>query len=664
LILHILALLLSIPENTFAQDGDAVEITPPVKQALSETEAVPDVVPESTGLGSSPDLTSGNALPGPGRKGANAAEGGGTRNPVDSSQSSDQASNNRARSGSGTTSSSASVIGQPQANLAGNAAERDRSGPATRSRAVNSADARSDAASDGRDPGLPADLESDRSLFVDPIDQLPSFAQEQPGSISSGPEGLLMRSPPVDGFSTLLGPSELPQGSVSDSINQRIGVPGYELKTNFGRLLVPNGTITGSTRTKQFKIEGGLVVYYDQVRITADSGLIDEQAEIAVLSGNVSISDPKYTLVTDELRIRFGEKQFQATGFVQFKKLADSSKSEPRLDLPKKDRLREYFSGQQFELYCMNLHYNWDNKQLVAIDAVRLVHPSFAGTMDRLDYDDRSKTYAINGSVVLELDKYDWIFSNRLANEADEAKARALTTQPTSITCDRLLYSDESGLAQFFSQPGSKVVFDQTERKIEAAYIEVNDKSKDFHVEGSVGQPLLYNQTDGEWLFAAGIINRQETSSELADTLAQPLDASAQRMTYNFDRRRLELSGDVLLRSATRKLQAQSIIQDETSKFFLMQGNVLIEPDDKSKIYAAQVYLDTENDVVSFVGLVQGNFFNEDLAAPASAADESGSPGVDYSGLFGTGPGGLPQSSGGNQLLPGGSPGANAAEGR
>ena len=65
--------------------------------------------------------------------------------------------------------------------------------------------------------------------------------------------------------------------------------------------------------------------------------------------------------------------------------------------------------------------------------------------------------------------------------------------------------------------------------------------------------------------------------------------------------------------------------RDETSDYFLLQGNVQLQPDEESTIYAAQVFFDTERDVVTFVGLVEGRIKSDQL--PTSEDTEEGEGG-------------------------------------
>jgi lipopolysaccharide export system protein LptA len=554
---------------------------------------------------------------------------------------------------SGTASAPGPHPPTPAPQGAGNTADSNHAGPG-RSGPGNVAEG-------GVEKPGPGGVTSDHSLFSEQdLDQLlPGFAKTPPSSSEpTNPQELLEHPGAGQPYESPLGPTTLPPGSVQQRIDQANSNPGKELETNFGRIVVPTGSIVGSTKTKQFHIEGGLTIFYSNVTISGDTADIDEKQEIAVLSGNVNVIDPRYTMTCDEIRIRFEDKEFQATGVVQFKKLADPNKSQPNLSLPKKQRLREYLAGQQFELYCMNLYYNWDTKLLHAVDSVRLVHPSFSGTMDRVDYDDKTKQYLIDGNVKLEVDKYDWVFENQLVDPQDVNRTRAVTDKPTTIACDRLVYSEDSGLAQFYSKPGGQVVFDQTDRTVKGAYMEVNDQTKDFHVEGTVSAPMTFSQTSGQWLFAGGLINRDEASPELQETLAKPLSATAQTLTYNFDRRRLEMSGGVKLMSEKKSLQADQIVQDDAAKYFLLRGNVMIQPDDSSQITAAQVFLDTANDVVTFVGLVQGKLQNADLGQEAAAAPAPGEAGQP------TGQPGSGQQALNNGLFAQGAPGLNGEPGR
>ncbi len=474
------------------------------------------------------------------------------------------------------------------------------------------------------------------------VPELPGFVKEQPGFIpDKSPEDLFGIEPgapatgPVaqaDPFATMLGPSRLPEQTVEELIKQYQQNPADNLKENFARVIVPTGTIQGSTETKQFHIEGGLIVFYNDVTITGDVADIDEKNELAVITGNVKILDPKYTMETDELRVFFSEKRFQADGFVQFKKNADPNQSQPDMSLGNKDRLREYLAGQQFELYCSRLFYNWDTKELSALESVRLVHPSFNGTMERIDYNDETKAYEMNGTILITVDKYDWIFNTKVVAANDEKKVQAITDQPTKITCDQLSYNEETGIAQFYALGANEVVFDQTARKLVASYIEVNDNTKDFYAEGDGERPVRYDQQNGQWLFKAELLKSDEVSSDLSKALEGPLTAQMQTMAYNYDRKRVELLGGVNIVSGPRSMDAEELIQDETAKYFLLRGNVHVKPDSQSEVIAAQIYLDTANDVMTFVGLVQGEMFSNDLAT-----EEASSAGTSFQaapGLF------------------------------
>ncbi|GEM_PF-2240684 len=456
---------------------------------------------------------------------------------------------------------------------------------------------------------------------------LGGFGDEEPGFIPDlEPSDLLMEpAAEAPGFFSLLGSSRLPRGEVEGIISLHEQLPDDELPENFARIVVPpSGTIQGSTETKQFHIEGGLTLYYSDVTIHGDSADIDEKNEVAVISGDVTILDPEYTLKTDELRIYFEDKRFQALGFVQFKKAADPQASEPDLSLPKKDRLREYFAGQHFELYCKNLYYDWESKELTALESVRIKHPAFNGSLDRLDYNDETKEYEMSGGVVLDVTEYGWIFDNELVEPDDVPKVEALTDGNTKITCERVVYSEDAGIAEFYAPAGGEVAFVQPTRSVRANYIEVNDETKDFFAE-SAGTPVRYQQSEGEWLFAGGLIERDSVDEDLGDALGGEMEVEALTLAYNFDRKRLELRGQVRIVAGEKLLTAEEVIQDDTAKYFLMRGNVFIKPDNNSEVMAAQVYMDTENDVLTLIGLVDGELRSEDL--PATEEGEDAAPG-------------------------------------
>lgn len=508
--------------------------------------------------------------------------------------------------------------------------------------AVNAAEAKPAGKADSEPdegPPLPSPEHSE--------DLLPSVAEEQPGFIPDvSPKDLTTQPPPAGDIAIFESPLRnplLPTQSAEELISRYDGNPGFDLDDNFARVVVPRGSIRGSTETKQFQITGGLKVFYNDVIMSGDSADIDEKQETAVIRGNVSIVDPQYTLKTDQLVVYFGDKRFEATGFVQFNKNPKPGQDQPNFSLGKKDRLREYFAGQRFELYCSKLFYDWESKEMLAVQGVRIVHPSFNGTLEQLGYNDKTKVYEMSGQVQLEATDYEWIFSNKLGDDKDEKKIRAITKQPTTITCDRLKYSEETGVAEFYANSGGTVKFDQTQRIITGAYIEVNDKTKDFYAEGNEGAQARYEQTDGTWLYEAELISRDQTSDDLSKALEGQVTADAGSITFNYDRKRLEMRDGIKISAATKTITANELVQDDTAKYFLLNGNVTVKPDEDSEIYAAQIYVDTANDVFTFVGLVQGKFNSDDVKglvpeanAPGSGpGGVSGSPtGAPAAGLF------------------------------
>lgn len=457
---------------------------------------------------------------------------------------------------------------------------------------------------------------------------LPSFAEGQPGFIpDTSPSDLFdEKRREIYIFTSPLGQSKLPKESTSDIISSSKGQLAGKLPENYARVVVPTGTIEGSTETKQFHIEGGLIIYYKDVSISGQVADIDEKNEVARLSGDVNIVDPKYHLKTDELNIYFNDKKFHATGFISFSKVADKKRA-PDLSLPKKDRLRKYFAAQEFELYCQDLYYDWDTLEMTAVGSVRLVHPSFNGTMDRVDYNDETKHYTIEGNVLLEVSDYNWIFSNKLVDTGDEQKVRAITDGPTKIHCARLVYSEDTGVAEFYALPGEKVSFEQPKRTIKAAYMEVNDNTKDYYAEGDDTSQVEFHQTNGDWLIKGGLITKEGVAPELDEMLSGEVTAKANTLAYNFDRKRIELKGGVDVTGSNKTLTAQNLVQDQTSDYFLLQGNVTIRPDKDSTIYAAQVFVDTKSDVVTFVGLVEGRIKSDEIPTTEETAEGEGGAG-------------------------------------
>jgi hypothetical protein len=163
----------------------------------------------------------------------------------------------------------------------------------------------------GPDPGPPQPSpEHSADLF------LPSIAQDQSGFIPDvAPQDLITQPPPLaapERYLSPLGTGLLPTQSAEQLIARFDQNPGLDLDANFARIVVPRGNIRGSTETKQFQIDGGLKVFYDDVTITGDRADIDEKGETAIIRGNVSIVDPQYTLKTDELRVYFGDKRTES----------------------------------------------------------------------------------------------------------------------------------------------------------------------------------------------------------------------------------------------------------------------------------------------------------------------------------------------------------------
>ena len=91
------------------------------------------------------------------------------------------------------------------------------------------------------------------------------------------------------------------------------------------------------------------------------------------------------------------------------------------------------------------------------------------------------------------------------------------------------------------------------------------------------------------------------------------MEVQAENLTYNFDRKRLELKGQVAVNAGEKMIKADEMVQDEEAKFFLMRGNVLLKPDGDSQVMAAQIFMDTETDVITLIGLIDGELRSDDL---------------------------------------------------
>jgi lipopolysaccharide assembly outer membrane protein LptD (OstA) len=288
-----------------------------------------------------------------------------------------------------------------------------------------------------------------------------------------------------------------------------------------------------------------------------------------------------------------------------------------------------------------------------------------------MDYNDKTKQYQMADKVQLEVTGYDWMFTTKMVDEKDEKKMRALTEGNTKVLCDRMTYSEESGVAEFYASTGGQVSFEQPKRGVKASYIEVNDKTKDFYAEGVENSPATYTQTDGEWLYQAELIKREDVPEDVNNVLKSGLTATASSITYNYDRRRVEMRGGVKIEGTGSLVQAGELVQDETAKFFLLRENVLIQPNADTEVRAAQVYVDTANDVLTFVGLVQGKTKSDQLpttgaeqAAGGQGQEQGPGQGQVQPGVFGQG--GLPGQgvAGQGGAPPRGASDANIAERR
>ncbi|MEP0814351.1 MAG: LPS export ABC transporter periplasmic protein LptC [bacterium] len=398
-------------------------------------------------------------------------------------------------------------------------------------------------------------------------------------------------------------------------------------------MFIPNGRITGNTTDKLYHVEGGLEVYYFDVKITADEADIDQNTETATLSGNVFFEDPEYRITCNKLFVDYKNNWMSAEGFVQFNRY-NEGKAKVVETLSKRNRLITVLKNKTTKVYCGKLNYNWDTEDFSAEGEVKVVQEGLTIEASEMSYEKATGNYSLSGDVVLVMDNYDWLYQAKVVAQEDADLVKSLTKRKTTIKCESMLVNDENGNVRCLKGTGEdRVTVDQGDKRLECDDLAVDDAKKTMTTKGNV----KYWQKDGNWLVEGGLIKREEAEKELLDEIQEPMTILAETMLFDYDKRKMEgLAGDgETIKIEGRKgrgAQSKKMTFDDKEKLLEMSGGVIINSGEEF-LYCDSLSADTDNKVYIFSGDVDGFFMYQNREkkgeaeeiAPADSGNANGS---------------------------------------
>ena len=393
-----------------------------------------------------------------------------------------------------------------------------------------------------------------------------------------------------------------------EAVSLAFEVGSKGLSKDYARVAVTSGRISGSTGTEVYDIVGDFSLFYRDIVASAGKGRLNQKAEIAELSDDVYLKEPKYELASDELDIRFKQKTLAATKFVQFKK-KEKSREPTGTDVPKRQRVINIFKNEPTEVYCNSLDYNWDTEEMEAKGEVKVVQKDFTATMDGLTYNPRTKLYQLSGNVFATLFSTEWIFEHELVEPKDEELARALAEKESTLAADFVEVGEESDLLTMRGSEDKKAELKQEDKYLQADEIVVDDAKKLLTASGNVE----FYQENGEWLEKGGLVE-PGAEEQLKERLGKPVTSTSDNLSYDYDKRILRQWGGVQLLGENEALLADELTYDEKGKLLHLQGNVAYYRGEDEYVYADEVIIDTDKNSFKFIGIVEGFMYSTEEA--------------------------------------------------
>lgn len=400
-------------------------------------------------------------------------------------------------------------------------------------------------------------------------------------------------------------PVTAPEAETKASTEVKMGLP-----KGFARIVVPNGRITGNTSEKKYHVEGGVEIYWEDIVLKADQADIDDAAESAVLSGNVDATDPTYNMKSGKMTVRFKDKVMDAQDFVQFSKTKQGTEK-PAEGATKRARITTILKNNKTKVYCSELTYNWDKGDFVATGEVKIVQDDLSADCDKLTYVKDQKQYTMEGDVLVTLSKYEWLFSNNIIEKPDEKVGRTLAKQESTLTADKVVFGEDSEVADATGSSDKKAVISQKDKRVEAPHIVIDDGSKAVKADGGV----LMHQDTGDWLLESEQIKREAGDEDFIKEVKNPLDVTGDKLEYYYDKKNLKIDGNVKAKGVDKTATSDDLSYDDTTKLLVFDKNVVMTRGEKEHLYCDRVEINTDRRTFTFKGGVDG-FFKYSTATP------------------------------------------------
>ena len=434
--------------------------------------------------------------------------------------------------------------------------------------------------------------------------------------------------------------------TTEEAVSLAMEIKAGDLTSDFARIVISQGRVSGNTSKKEYDIIGEMSLYYRDLAASSKRGHIEQETETVQLSESVVVEDPNYNLNAEELNIRFKDKAFDAKVFVKFKKL-HMGKEPVGPEVPKRERVINIFKNEPTEVYSNLLSYNWDTEEMHAQGEVKVVQKYMSATMDSLDYSPDKKTYLMSGNVFITLLDTNWIFENQIVEKDDEELARALTEKETTIEAETLETGEDSDVTVLKGGSEKQARLTQEDKELSADTITFNDKTKLMTAEGNA----KFYQENGDWLRKGKLIDR-EPSAEAKRFLENKVTSTSPNLTFDYDKRILHQWGGVEIDNGEEKLVADDLVYDEKGKVLTLTGNVGYFRGPDEYLIADKVIIDIGKNKFKFTGIVESFLFTTDESRAAAHPAPAPAEGEGAEGEEGAAGGASAEGAGGEATPP------------
>jgi lipopolysaccharide assembly outer membrane protein LptD (OstA) len=239
--------------------------------------------------------------------------------------------------------------------------------------------------------------------------------------------------------------------------------------------------LTYDRNTQVAQGEGNLEIQQGETVILAPTGSYKRKESQSILTGGVTLKEPKRILKSDRLTGNHKDKIFLFEDNVIYTQLAEDASAQASADAPLTDEIRR----AETEVKAVKLIYNSRTGVSEFTDQVEFVQKGRQAKSNQATITPEKVT--LSGDVAIEQIQGDW-----LAKRFDDPEAQADVAKPTLIFADRVEIDQATSDARFFDN----VVIVQPNRAAEGDSAIYTDSKQTFELLAQKAPVLLCDRAD------------------------------------------------------------------------------------------------------------------------------------------------------------------------